>query len=67
MGLSIFHGTTKVESDLIALIHHAINSGIALLDTSDVYSPEINKLLLGEVRISRSPIFCSNSRRNVSV
>ncbi|KFK43371.1 hypothetical protein AALP_AA1G117700 [Arabis alpina] len=37
MGLSIFDGTTKVESDLVALIHYAISSGITFLDTSDVY------------------------------
>jgi aryl-alcohol dehydrogenase-like predicted oxidoreductase len=49
MGLSIFDGTTKVETDLIALIHHAINSGITLLDTSDIYGPETNELLLGQV------------------
>ncbi|CAA0188864.1 unnamed protein product [Arabidopsis thaliana] len=48
MGLSIFDGTTKVETDLIALIHHAINSGITLLDTSDIYGPETNELLLGQ-------------------
>ncbi|XP_010475965.1 PREDICTED: probable aldo-keto reductase 1 isoform X2 [Camelina sativa] len=48
MGLSIFDGTTKVETDLIALIHHAITSGITLLDTSDIYGPETNELLLGQ-------------------
>ncbi|KAG7591215.1 NADP-dependent oxidoreductase domain superfamily [Arabidopsis thaliana x Arabidopsis arenosa] len=48
MGLSIFDGTTKLDADLVALIHHAINSGITLLDTSDIYGPETNELLLGQ-------------------
>lgn len=51
MGLSILDGTTKLDADLVALIHHAINSGITLLDTSDIYGPETNELLLGQVRI----------------
>lgn len=51
MGLSISDGADKLEADHIALIHHAINSGITLLDTSDVYGPEINELLLGKVHI----------------
>ncbi|CAH8251865.1 unnamed protein product [Arabidopsis lyrata] len=48
MGLSILDGTTKLDADLVALIHHAINSGITLLDTSDIYGPETNELLLGQ-------------------
>lgn len=51
MGLSISDGADKLEADHIALIHHAINSGITLLGTSDVYGPEINELLVGKVHI----------------
>ncbi|KAL0757781.1 hypothetical protein Bca101_095449 [Brassica carinata] len=51
MGLSISDGADKLEAGHIALIHHAINSGITLLDTSDVYGPEINELLLGKGKI----------------
>jgi aryl-alcohol dehydrogenase-like predicted oxidoreductase len=32
---------------MIVLIHHAVNSGITLLDTSDVYGPHTNEILLG--------------------
>lgn len=51
MGLSISDGADKLEAGHIALIHHAINSGITLLGTSDVYGPEINELLVGKVHI----------------
>ncbi|GKV21283.1 hypothetical protein SLEP1_g31275 [Rubroshorea leprosula] len=33
---------------MIALIHHALNSGITFLDTSDVYGPHTNEILLGK-------------------
>ena len=49
MGKSAFYGPPKPESDMIALIHHAIDSGITLLDTSDVYGPHTNEILLGKV------------------
>nr|XP_048333602.1 auxin-induced protein PCNT115-like isoform X3 [Ziziphus jujuba var. spinosa] len=35
----------KPESDMITLIHHAINSGITFFDTSDVYGPFTNETL----------------------
>ncbi|GAY57139.1 hypothetical protein CUMW_177140 [Citrus unshiu] len=44
--LSFFH--PKPESDTIALIHHAIDSGITILDTSDAYGPHTNEILLGK-------------------
>jgi aryl-alcohol dehydrogenase-like predicted oxidoreductase len=48
MGMSAFYGPPKPDSDMIALIHHAINSGITFLDTSDVYGPHTNEILLGK-------------------
>ncbi|GLT37467.1 hypothetical protein SLA2020_117830 [Shorea laevis] len=48
MGMSAFYGTPKPEPDMIALIHHAVNSGITFLDTSDVYGPHTNEILLGK-------------------
>ncbi|KAE8658418.1 putative aldo-keto reductase 2 [Hibiscus syriacus] len=48
VGMSAFYGPPKPESDMIALIHHAIDSGITLLDTSDVYGPHTNEILLGK-------------------
>ncbi|CAL9238036.1 unnamed protein product [Arabidopsis halleri] len=48
MGLSAFYGAPKPEIDAIALIHHAVNSGVTFLDTSDFYGPETNELLLSK-------------------
>ncbi|GJN11890.1 hypothetical protein PR202_ga30125 [Eleusine coracana subsp. coracana] len=33
---------------MIALIHHAVAAGITLLDTSDVYGPHTNEILVGK-------------------
>ncbi|KAI4334824.1 hypothetical protein L6164_013533 [Bauhinia variegata] len=48
MGMSAFYGPPKPEPDMIALIHHAIDSGVTFLDTSDVYGPHTNEILLGK-------------------
>ncbi|KAK4341489.1 hypothetical protein RND71_039990 [Anisodus tanguticus] len=48
MGMSAFYGPPKPEPDMIKLIHHAINSGVTLLDTSDVYGPYTNEILIGK-------------------
>ncbi|CAN4075521.1 unnamed protein product [Withania somnifera] len=43
---------------MIQLIHHAINSGVTLLDTSDIYGPYTNEILLGKAlkRGMREPV-----------
>ncbi|KAG6522302.1 hypothetical protein ZIOFF_019441 [Zingiber officinale] len=48
MGMSAFYGPPKPDADMIALIHHAANSGVTFLDTSDVYGPYTNEILLGK-------------------
>jgi aryl-alcohol dehydrogenase-like predicted oxidoreductase len=48
MGMSAAYGPPKPESDMIALIHHAVITGVTLLDTSDVYGPHTNEILLGK-------------------
>ena len=48
MGMSAFYGPPKPEPDMIALIHHAVQSGVTFLDTSDVYGPHTNEILLGK-------------------
>ncbi|GLT27631.1 hypothetical protein SLA2020_026150 [Shorea laevis] len=48
MGMSAFYGPPKPESDMIALTHYAVNSGITFLDTSDIYGPHTNEILLGK-------------------
>ncbi|XP_059630038.1 probable aldo-keto reductase 2 [Cornus florida] len=44
-----FNGPPKPDSDMIALIHHTINSGVTLLDTSDRYGPFTNEILIGKM------------------
>ncbi|CAI9117440.1 OLC1v1018836C1 [Oldenlandia corymbosa var. corymbosa] len=48
MGMSSNYGLPKPEPEMIQLIHHAINSGVTFLDTSDVYGPHTNELLIGK-------------------
>ncbi|GFP94202.1 probable aldo-keto reductase 2 [Phtheirospermum japonicum] len=48
MGMSAYYGPPKPEPDMIKLIHHAINSGITFLDTSDAYGPHTNEILIGK-------------------
>ncbi|KNA12253.1 hypothetical protein SOVF_127640 [Spinacia oleracea] len=48
MGMSAFYGPPKAEEDMIPLIQHAISSGITFLDTSDIYGPHTNEVLLGK-------------------
>ncbi|KAL4289654.1 hypothetical protein GQ457_14G011930 [Hibiscus cannabinus] len=48
MGMSAFYGPPKPEPDMIALIHHAVNAGVTFLDTSDVYGPHTNEILVGK-------------------
>ncbi|KAI3791175.1 hypothetical protein L2E82_04842 [Cichorium intybus] len=48
MGMSAVYGPPKPEPDMINLIHHAIEAGVTLLDTSDVYGPNTNEILLGK-------------------
>ncbi|KAE8022934.1 hypothetical protein FH972_008695 [Carpinus fangiana] len=48
MSMSAFYGPPKPEQDMIALIHHAVHSGVTFLDTSDMYGPFTNEILLGK-------------------
>ncbi|MQL88915.1 hypothetical protein Taro_021482 [Colocasia esculenta] len=48
MGMSSFYGPPKAEADMIALIHHAVRSGVTFLDTSDIYGPFTNEVLVGK-------------------
>ncbi|XBI91884.1 hypothetical protein VPH35_029105 [Triticum aestivum] len=48
MGMSAFYGAPKPEPDMVALIHHAVATGITFLDTSDMYGPHTNEILLGK-------------------
>lgn len=48
MGMSAFYGPPKPDADMISLIHHAIQVGITFLDTSDIYGPHTNEILLSK-------------------
>ncbi|GAB2221719.1 hypothetical protein Drorol1_Dr00012905 [Drosera rotundifolia] len=48
MSMSMAYGPAKPEDDMIQLIHHAVDSGITFLDTSDVYGPHTNEILIGK-------------------
>ncbi|XP_022026611.1 auxin-induced protein PCNT115 [Helianthus annuus] len=48
MGMSYAYGPAKPEQEMIELIHHAVNSGVTHLDTSDVYGPHTNEILIGK-------------------
>ena len=47
MGMSAFYGGRGSDADAIAVIHHALDQGITLLDTADMYGPHTNETLVG--------------------
>ena len=47
MGMSEFYGPTD-EAESIATIHRALELGITLLDTADMYGPFVNEELVGK-------------------
>lgn len=52
MGLSGIYNFPVSEEAGIAIIKHAFNRGITFFDTSNVYGPHTNEILLGKVCIS---------------
>ena len=46
MGMSDFYGP-RDEAESIATIHRALELGVTLLDTADVYGPHTNEELVG--------------------
>ncbi|KAI4364570.1 hypothetical protein MLD38_020644 [Melastoma candidum] len=48
MGLSGLYNAPLAEEDGIAVIKHAYHKGITFFDTSDVYGPHVNEILLGK-------------------
>ncbi|KIZ04894.1 hypothetical protein MNEG_3062 [Monoraphidium neglectum] len=47
MGLSAFYGAPTEEGAALAVIHRALELGVTLLDTSDIYGPFTNEELVG--------------------
>lgn len=48
MGMSMAYGEPKEEKDMVELIHQAIDLGVTLLDTAELYGPFTNEELLGK-------------------
>ena len=57
MGMSEFYGG-RDDAEAIATIHHALDLGVNLLDTSDIYGPHTNEELVGRaIKGRRSDAF----------
>ena len=52
MGMSEFYGATD-EQESIATIHRALDLGVTMLDTADVYGPHTNEHLVGRATEGR--------------
>ena len=60
MGMSEFYGAHD-DAESIATIHHALERGLNLLDTADVYGPFINEVLVGKaIRDRRDRAFVAS-------
>ena len=63
MGMTHGYGPPKPEADMIKLIHHAFNKGITHFDTSIIYGPYTNEILVGKVQFPLLHfffVFCSS-------
>jgi aryl-alcohol dehydrogenase-like predicted oxidoreductase len=65
MGMSEFYGPAD-EAESLATIHRAIELGITLLDTADVYGPFTNEILVGRaIRGRRDRVVLATKFGNV--
>ncbi len=48
MGMSMAYGPPADRQDMIALIRQAVEWGVTLFDTAEIYGPHVNEELLGE-------------------
>ncbi len=54
MGLSDFYFTSRVsEPQAVSLIHRALDLGVSMLDTADVYGPHTNEIAVGKALAGR--------------
>ncbi len=53
MGMSQSYGNRVDDASAIGVIHHALDRGVTLLDTSDMYGPHTNEILLGKAIAGR--------------
>src|SRR5512136_3090607 len=52
MGMSDFYGP-RDETESVATIHRALDLGVTMLDTADVYGPHLNERLVGRALAGR--------------
>jgi aryl-alcohol dehydrogenase-like predicted oxidoreductase len=53
MGMSAFYGGRGDDAAAIAVIHRALERGVTLLDTADMYGPHTNEMLVGRAIAGR--------------
>jgi len=53
MGMSMSYGNRVDDASAIGVIHHALDRGVTLLDTSDMYGPHTNEVLVGKAIADR--------------
>lgn len=53
MGMSAFYGGRGSDADATAVIHRALELGVTLLDTADMYGPHTNEVLVGKAIAGR--------------
>jgi aryl-alcohol dehydrogenase-like predicted oxidoreductase len=53
MGMSAFYGGRSSDAESIAVIHRALERGVTLLDTADMYGPHTNEVLVGKAIADR--------------
>ena len=53
MGMSAFYGGRGDDAASIAVIHRALERGVTLLDTADMYGPHTNEVLVGKAIAGR--------------
>ena len=58
MGMSDFYTTGNDPQEAVATLHRALELGINLLDTADIYGPHSNEELIGRaIRGKREQVF----------
>ena len=53
MGMSAFYGGRSDDAASIAVIHAALDHGVTLIDTADMYGPHTNEVLVGKALAGR--------------
>ncbi|MDU6410395.1 MAG: aldo/keto reductase [Yersiniaceae bacterium] len=58
MGMSDFYSTGSDQKEAIATLHRALELGVTMLDTADMYGPHTNETLIGKaIKGKRDQVF----------